>query len=236
MYIASISQLGWTIELREALDSSLDEDGRNSIDAEVAAAIVELQQEACDAVMFLEGVAQLAESSHAFINGDPEHRNSLVVQQNSLRNHLIARQKELDATLLDNASNLDHLDTNIAAALARIRQLRTASKSSNHNTGHSSAYVDDETAHQRSIEATRLLSAMETSPLKVIEEGPDYIVYEYTLGDTTTRLRVGDDRGEMHFLLEPMDPKAHAYLKQHLHGCKSRSQIAAVMQEALTLP
>nr|BAN64347.1 hypothetical protein BEWA_026280 [Babesia bovis] len=220
----------------KAIDTTLDEEGKRLLEKELSSAITDMQNDASDAILFLEGLSLLAESNHKFFGGETEYQNNLIVDQHAKRDELLDRNRELEKGLIENASLLDSVDNDIAKALKRIDELKVTTKVDLPKGTSLSDFTDESISHKRLDDLNRLVSALDASPLKVLEEGDNHIVYEYTLGNTRSTLRVTDSSNGLQFTLDPMEAKAYAYLKERLDGCKSRIQIAAVLQEALTLP
>ncbi|KAG6440092.1 hypothetical protein BBOV_III011265 [Babesia bovis T2Bo] len=220
----------------KAIDTTLDEEGKRLLEKELSSAISDMQNDASDAILFLEGLSLLAESNHKFFGGETEYQNNLIVDQHAKRDELLDRNRELEGGLIENARLLDSVDNDIAKALKRIDELKVTTKVDLPKGTSLSDFTDESISHKRLDDLNRLVSALDASPLKVLEEGDNHIVYEYTLGNTRSTLRVTDSSNGLQFTLDPMEAKAYAYLKERLDGCKSRIQIAAVLQEALTLP
>ncbi|GBE61075.1 cystathionine gamma-lyase, putative [Babesia ovata] len=213
--------------------------------AELEDVLSELHREAHEAIVFLENVDLTAGGTISFLREDDPGRIRLLASQRSLRDSLSEKQSSLVTTIEDNESQLKQLDRDIATASAEAEQLGEATGNGDiraNKTPYSPEVeinndLSLEKAITRSTTASLLIAALDASPLKVIEEGADYIVYEYTLEGSRRTLRVQDvGSNGLSFILDPTDAKAHAYLMEHLQGCKSRIQIAAVLQEALSLP
>lgn len=217
----------------------------------------ELQREATNAIMFLEDVDATIGSTYTFLANDTAGQHGLLVSQKSEHDKLLAKKQELEATAGDDKVQLKRLDNDIALCSRDVERLEEqAGRSAECLRKLPSVSASDicsdstfELTSQRWVtmfhglascsisSASHLISALQASPLKVIDEGSDYIVYEYTLGGSRNTVRVRDSgSGGLSFHLEPSNPKAEKYLMEHLRDCKSRIQITAILQESLSLP
>ncbi|GIX63386.1 cystathionine gamma-lyase, putative [Babesia caballi] len=229
----------------KACDSLIESSQAIEKDSDLESLLSKLQHEANEAILFLENVDLTVTGTQAFVGRDDAGQKGLLVSQRALRDELIASNAATDETTNETAARLASTDEELASLESEYRRLRKSCVAPGDESCNSPCDSEPQrsvvrflnTTRCRTADASRLLSALDASPLKVVEEGADYIVYEYTLGESRTTLRVRDGGSAgLSLHLDPMDARAHAYLVEHLRSCKSRIQIAAVLQEALSLP
>lgn len=232
-------------EFAKTYDSFIANNRDAGLESDLANMLDELQREATNAIMFLEDVDATIGSTYTFLANDTAGQHGLLVSQKSEHDKLLAKKQELEATAGDDKVQLKRLDNDIALCSRDVERLEEqAGRSAECLRKLPSVSASDicsdstfELTSQRISSASHLISALQASPLKVIDEGSDYIVYEYTLGGSRNTVRVRDSgSGGLSFHLEPSNPKAEKYLMEHLRDCKSRIQITAILQESLSLP
>ncbi|KAK1444026.1 hypothetical protein BgAZ_209020 [Babesia gibsoni] len=232
------------VELTKAYECLMSQNRDSGQEADLAALLEELQREAVETIMFLEDVTDTVKSTCTFLGKDAAGQSGCLVSQKQEIDKLTVTKNAINDALCANAKKLEQLDEEIFSCTKEVKRMEEQvgnyvnkmMKSSHIKMPQNCDESTIETVLLRASDASSLMSALRVSPLKVIEEGADYIQYEYALGGSRTVVRIHDKgHAGLTFNIEPDNQHAQRYLKSHLLNCKSRIQIAAVLQEALSL-
>lgn len=207
--------------------------------------LVELQREGVDTIMFLEELVTTVKSTFEFLNEDSAARNSLLLSQRFEQADLIATRDTTNKAIHDNHLTMQNMDAKIHSYEKVIndldklveQSLAPMTRLSSLMAGEIGDVTSSEETSQRVADTSCLMHAQKVSPLRVLEEGYDHISYEYTVSGSRHIIRLRDSSSKgFSFTVVPVNSKVQSYLEQHLYNCKSRVEIAAILQEAFNLP
>ncbi|KAK2195248.1 hypothetical protein BdWA1_002921 [Babesia duncani] len=207
--------------------------------------ISQLQVEAEKAVGFLDYADLLLKCTRALLFSDPRSQNKILISHRDQLNRLIKDKAALQDAIDKQRQHLEILDNEIALHEAKLKEMEMYLSSKLNELQRNKCTRGLNLTQEGSLQVisqrlencNMLLEALNASPLTLIENSDNKIVYRYTSENNESHdITISEcQRRNLKCTIEPEAPEAQEYISRHLKDCKTRIDIAAIVQEGFSI-